>query len=390
MIQIQKKIIILIITVIMIFAAFSTINIVSSNVSGFNDTDDHWGKHIIIEAAGVGLIEGYPDGTFKPDGNIKREESIALLFRVYDDKIKTNAKCPFADVQGDEWFYDYVVSAYQEGLTEGTGENLFGVGTPITRQDMVTLIGRGMEKFNSAKFPETEEVKEINKDKFIDAEDISSYAEKYVAMLVKKGIIKGHPVDGGKFSFNSTEAITRAEACSIMFNVWKEVNKTMGSTETVENQTNPADVTKPTEPTDVTKPTEPTDSSDNRIREAFDQSDLVVRGTVEDVNISEDSLEVEYERNGNIEYTVYKCYKFLILIDYVYKGTLEKENLKLEIKQWYASEYRYADGSIAVADPLPPLYAKGGKAIFFLIEKEDWYEFYFPYVVVDEDWNVLW
>ena len=382
MTQIQKKTIVVIIVTMMIFSAFSPLNIVKSDIRGFNDIDNHWGKDIITEAAEAGLVEGYPDEMFKPDGNIKREESMAILFRVYSNKIETTLECPFTDIQG-EWFYDYIVLAYQEGLTKGTGENLFGAGNPITRQDMVTLMGRAMKKFNNIELPEIEEAKEINKNKFIDAGEIASYAEKYVAMLTGKGIIKGYPIGGGKFKFNPADAITRAEACSLMFHVWKEVNEL----------TKPTPTSTPDPDFLTPMPTIPP-NADPIVEEVFNQSDLVVRGTVKDVREfwvkkeKDDPSILEYSGSTDIAYIIEYHNKFSILIDYIFKGAIENIDVALDVNGLSNIEIYYANGSVTSGDIGCIIYEKDEKAIFFLKKDGEEYKM-IQLVKVDENWNLL-
>ena len=71
----------------------------------FSDISDHWAKSIIAEAASLKILGGYPDGTFKPDNLIRREEFFKLLTNIMTEKPDTaNTKIQFSDVVADEWY----------------------------------------------------------------------------------------------------------------------------------------------------------------------------------------------------------------------------------------------------------------------------------------------
>ena len=66
----------------------------------FKDIDGHWARSAILKLAGAGIVDGYPDGTFKPDAHINRAEAVSMLVRVLKlHDVKGFAQEPtFADV----------------------------------------------------------------------------------------------------------------------------------------------------------------------------------------------------------------------------------------------------------------------------------------------------
>lgn len=52
----------------------------------FADTSGHWGRDIIEQAFGMGLVTGYPDGTFRPDAPLTRAEGVALVLAAIEKK----------------------------------------------------------------------------------------------------------------------------------------------------------------------------------------------------------------------------------------------------------------------------------------------------------------
>lgn len=72
------------------------------------------------------LIIGYKDNTFRPEQEINRAEAVNLIKRVFPQSIVINKDIPsFADVKSEDWFYDSVVEAWQNGLIKGYFDKLF-------------------------------------------------------------------------------------------------------------------------------------------------------------------------------------------------------------------------------------------------------------------------
>ena len=89
----------------------------------FKDVEGHWAKIYILVAAGNGWITGYPDGTFRPDGNVTRAEAVAIINRVLDRVPADQTRLFFnmnhySDVTANDWFYLPV----QEATTSHTYE----------------------------------------------------------------------------------------------------------------------------------------------------------------------------------------------------------------------------------------------------------------------------
>ncbi len=58
-----------------------------------------------------GYIKGYPDGTFKPDNNVKRSECVALINRALGIKPINDSIRGFADVDKNHWAYGDIMAA---------------------------------------------------------------------------------------------------------------------------------------------------------------------------------------------------------------------------------------------------------------------------------------
>ena len=100
----------------------------------FNDIAGHWAEAYIRLAAGNGWIAGYPDGSFKPQQNITRAETMTMINRVLDrvpsvesHLLPYNVMLTFPDCQSGQWYYIAVQEAtnshtYERAVTEKNGD----------------------------------------------------------------------------------------------------------------------------------------------------------------------------------------------------------------------------------------------------------------------------
>ena len=72
----------------------------------FSDIAGHWAEAYIKLAAGNGWIEGYPDGSFRPNQSITRAETVTMINRVLERVMLT-----FPDCKSGDWFYIAVQEA---------------------------------------------------------------------------------------------------------------------------------------------------------------------------------------------------------------------------------------------------------------------------------------
>lgn len=168
---------------------------------GLTDIFGHWAKDSIEQLVKLGVVNGYPDGTFKPDADITRAEFVTLLIKAL--KPRTDESLEFSDILG-HWAEEYIRTAASAGIVEGYDGNLFRPDDPVTREQMATMAIRALD---------LELVDEETS--FIDEENISAWAKPSVATAVGVGIVKGYPDD----TFRPQVKATRAEAVTIIVNL---------------------------------------------------------------------------------------------------------------------------------------------------------------------------
>lgn len=181
------------------------------NKNIFDDIDDvGWAVEAIIELAQKGIILGKGDRLFYPNDNITREEFVKIIVKTFFENAEVSDKS-FDDVSDGEWYAEFVKKACGEGIINGIGENIFGTGMNITREDMAVIAYRTALK--SGKMKESERVSGFI---FADDEQISDYAKTAVYALYDAGIINGVSED----EFAAKDYLTRAQAAKIIYGIY--------------------------------------------------------------------------------------------------------------------------------------------------------------------------
>ena len=108
-----------------------------------------WYNTAVSTLSSMGIITGYPDGTFRPNAAITRAEFAAIAARFDNDGDKTAAK--FSDI-ANHWAKDEISIAYNNGWITGYPNGTFGPQRDITRAETMTLVNRVLNRQ-----PETED-----------------------------------------------------------------------------------------------------------------------------------------------------------------------------------------------------------------------------------------
>jgi hypothetical protein len=106
---------------------------------------EYWASEQIGYIGTLGIIKGYPDGKFKPDGNITRAELSTLLIRTKmgsDDQVPAATKLVFKDVALKHWAVKYINLAAQNGIVTGYPDGSFKPMDNITRAEGLAMIAR--------------------------------------------------------------------------------------------------------------------------------------------------------------------------------------------------------------------------------------------------------
>jgi len=174
----------------------------------FDDVNNNeWYYNYVKEAMSKNIIEGYEDGSFRPQGQVSRSEFAKMMLKYLQIPVNANNAQTFVDLSPNNWAFDYVETAkeYLTGYSDN-GSYYFRGAEAAVREDlavaMVKAMGLEDESVNES------ELQSI----FSDWQDISPNLRKYVLIAFKNHLIDGYP--GGWFGPQQT--ITRAETTAML------------------------------------------------------------------------------------------------------------------------------------------------------------------------------
>ena len=175
----------------------------------FGDISNYgWAKDAIEGLYYAGIVNGMEENVFNPAGEVTREQFCKMVVQLFGVLNYDETNTRFNDVKDGAWYAPYIYSAVSAGYIQGQSDDFFGVGQPIMRQDMVTILYRALNKSNSAAALD-----------FTDIDNIAEYAKDAVAQLVGMGVINGYE-DG---SFKPRGTATRAEAAKVIWGVYESI-----------------------------------------------------------------------------------------------------------------------------------------------------------------------
>jgi hypothetical protein len=169
-------------------------------IDTFSDIGSHWAKDSIIEMAAMGYAKG-SNGLFRPNDNISRAEFVSLLIRVLGMG-NEDAIPKFNDVKATDWFAKDVAIAAEKGYVKGYEDGTFKPNSPISRQEIGTIIGSLLE----------DDITNAHEILSIFSDEVPEWAKVPVAKTVKAEIIKGLPGN----IFGGAQNTTRAEAAVML------------------------------------------------------------------------------------------------------------------------------------------------------------------------------
>ena len=147
-------------------------------------------------------VEGYPDGTFKPEGQITRGEVATIFYRMLPAMMQfAGTSGTFSDVPDNSWYAGYINCLADLGILEGDGDGKYRPEDPITREEFTAMVCKFYEVVlltaGNTAFPDV---------------DSNGWAYFYIITAVDLGWVIGYE-DG---TFRPTSNITRAEAVTLV------------------------------------------------------------------------------------------------------------------------------------------------------------------------------
>ena len=241
--KLTRSILSLILALVLVFSLGAGVFAAEWPQNDFTDVPrSEWYAEAVDFAEASGLMNGVGDHRFDPQGSVTRAMVATVLYRVAGEPDVTGKTCPFSDVPVGSWFFNAVIWAADAGVTTGMGNGTFAPGSPITREQMATMIIRyaltaeedgsslmaelaqrdpdgaialqmltnGIDPKLAEEFPAVANFKG-----FPDAASISPYARWNVLFCRLTGIMKGD--EAGTFRPQAT--LSRAECAKTFMNL---------------------------------------------------------------------------------------------------------------------------------------------------------------------------
>ncbi len=175
--------------------------VLTAFAAGFSDVASNmWAYKAIDYMTGKKIVNGYPDGTFKPDNEVTRAEFVKMLDETFG--LTELGTISYSDASSGAWYYDYFRKAQKQGYLLSYGAKL-EPDVKLTREEAASLLVRYLA------LPQNEKKAAST---FSDYSSISSGYRDYVLQAAYAGIINGYP-DG---TFGPKKTLTRAEALTIL------------------------------------------------------------------------------------------------------------------------------------------------------------------------------
>jgi hypothetical protein len=178
----------------------NSVNIVLSDLSTLNTTQ----KEAVNTLVNQGIINGYQDGTFKPEQYISRSEIAKVVTLIL--KSELGKETSFKDIKNNDWFMGYVEGIKDEGLVTGYTDGTYKPLASITYDEVSAIVARILKEKDYFYPVSMTEIKgELPTGSYV-----SSWAEDYVALLYSYDM-----VDTSK-AYKGTTAISRIDLVVIM------------------------------------------------------------------------------------------------------------------------------------------------------------------------------
>ncbi len=182
----------------------------------FSDISGHSNKTTIEALASRGIINGKTENSFEPNSTMTRAEFATIIARGLGLPQKNSAI--FKDVTANDWFYNYVGTAYAYGIIKGVSENEFNPNGTITREEAAVMVTRAASLCGMDTEMDTLTVRDVLA-QFFDYVKASDWSQSSLAFCYSEKIL-----DDSVMDIKPKEAVTRAEIAFMLYNMLSKAN----------------------------------------------------------------------------------------------------------------------------------------------------------------------
>ena len=209
--------------------------------ASFTDVSGHWAEGAINAMAEAGAVDGYPDGTFRPDEPVTRAEFAKIITEYFDLPASDYGWYVFDDVDGADWYAPYVVNykvlvfdGFKDWPDPRLGENYgvaFEAEAPVTRiEAALPLLACGCREKLDESMGRYEELSDAfsalaaEAAKYTDFEDLGSENGSSLWLAAALASSAGLMTGDGEGRFRPWDGLSRAELCTLLTRCSKDVN----------------------------------------------------------------------------------------------------------------------------------------------------------------------
>ena len=158
-----------------------------TNTVNFSDIQSHWAQKCIIELAQRGIINGYPNRTFRPEVTITRAEFAAILLKAFPNSPIVATAITFTDVPENHWAHEAIKFATERKFFAGYPDGTFKPNQMLPRVQAISIIANGLN------YQPVSPANETLRKYFDDAAEIPDYAKNAIAAATENYLIVNYP-----------------------------------------------------------------------------------------------------------------------------------------------------------------------------------------------------
>jgi hypothetical protein len=168
--------------------------------------DTYWAKPFIERLVKDNIINGYSDGTFKPEQTVTRAELSVILQKAFSEDPVRKSRT-FSDVPANHSAAAAIDKAYTTGFVSGYSDNTFRPDLKVTKAQTLVYLANGLQFDTPSNAAKTLSM-------YRDANEIPEGTQNGIAAATEKGLVVNHP----KVTYlNPTDEVTRAEVAAIIY-----------------------------------------------------------------------------------------------------------------------------------------------------------------------------
>ncbi len=142
--KLRSRLALLVVVVSLLVTTFSVEALATTRLT---DIKEHWAQSAILSLVDEGVINGYEDNTFRPNRSVTRAEFAKIVALAFD--IKPSQGATFSDVPAKHWATEYISALVDQGIIQGYPDGTFRPSNKITRAEALTMLARALDLLNS-------------------------------------------------------------------------------------------------------------------------------------------------------------------------------------------------------------------------------------------------